>query len=132
VRASSAVKGVISPVGISGVEFEDADESYPVAVTVARHLGAKFIIAVDVSAIAGTTPTGASKKQRRRDIDRALRIKPEAQQADFIMQPDLGYGASPRRPYFLQALRTGEAYARTKLPELQAKLKQAGIDSRSH
>jgi NTE family protein len=30
VRASSAVTGVISPVGIRGTEYEDADESFPV------------------------------------------------------------------------------------------------------
>lgn len=40
VRASSAVPGVISPVGIQGTEYEDADESLPVAVRVARQAGA--------------------------------------------------------------------------------------------
>jgi NTE family protein len=36
VRASGAVPAIISPVGINGVEYEDADESLPVAVRVAR------------------------------------------------------------------------------------------------
>jgi NTE family protein len=53
VRASSAVPGIISPVGINGTEFEDADESLPVAVRAAREAGARFVIAVDVSAKAG-------------------------------------------------------------------------------
>ncbi len=33
VRASAAVPGIISPVGIGGIEYEDADESLPVPVT---------------------------------------------------------------------------------------------------
>lgn len=36
VRASSAVSRIISPVGIQGVEYEDGDESLPVAVRAAR------------------------------------------------------------------------------------------------
>jgi NTE family protein len=122
VRASSAVAGVISPVGISGIEYEDADESLPVAVSVARRLGAKFVIAVDVSAIAGSTPLEASQAIRQRDVARAERIAPETAQADFLLQPDLGYYASPFRSYFLQSLATGESYARSQLPKLQQRL----------
>lgn len=40
VRASSAVPRIISPVGINGTEFEDADESLPVAVRAARQASA--------------------------------------------------------------------------------------------
>jgi NTE family protein len=122
VRASSAVAGVISPVGISGIEYEDADESLPVAVSVARRLGAKFVIAVDVSAIAGSTPPDAPQTMRTRDIARAARIAPETEQADFVLQPDLGYYASPFRSYFLQSLKTGETHTRAKLPLLQERL----------
>jgi NTE family protein len=56
VRASSAVPKIISPVGIQGIEYEDADESLPVAVRAARQAGARFVIAVDVSARPGTAP----------------------------------------------------------------------------
>ncbi|MDZ7592365.1 MAG: hypothetical protein U5L05_17165 [Rubrivivax sp.] len=57
-RASSAVAGVISPVGVRGMEYEDADESLPVAVRAARQAGAQFVIAVDISARAGKAPAG--------------------------------------------------------------------------
>jgi NTE family protein len=36
VRASSAVPGILSPVGIEGTEYEDGDESLPLAVRAAR------------------------------------------------------------------------------------------------
>jgi NTE family protein len=124
VRASSAVAGVISPVGISGIEYEDADESLPVAVSVAKRLGARFVIAVDVSALPGSTPPSASERMRSRDVARAARIAPETAQADFVLHPDLGYYASPFRSYFLQSLEIGEKYARSQLPLLQDRLKQ--------
>jgi NTE family protein len=60
VRASSAVPGIISPVGIQGVEYEDGDESLPLAVRAARQAGASFVIAVDVTPRAETTPPDAS------------------------------------------------------------------------
>lgn len=123
VRASSAVAGVISPVGISGIEYEDADESLPVAVAAAKRLGARFVIAVDVSALPGSTPAAASEAMRRKDIARAERIVPETAQADFVLHPDLGYYASPFRSYFLQSLAIGESYARSQLPLLQDRLK---------
>jgi NTE family protein len=124
VRASSAVAGVISPVGISNTEYEDADESLPVAVSVAKRLGAQFVIAVDVSALPGSTPPEASESMRSRDVARAARIAPETAQADFVLHPDLGYYASPFRSYFLQSLEIGENYARSQLPLLQSRLQQ--------
>lgn len=123
VRASSAVAGIISPVGIQGTEYEDADECLPVAVEVAKRLGAQFVIAVDVSAHPGSTPPSAPEAMRRRDIERAARIAPEVAKADFLLHPDLGYYASPRREYFLNSLASGESYARSMLPLLQEKLR---------
>jgi NTE family protein len=55
VRASSAVPGVISPVGIQGTEYEDGDESLPLAVRAARQAGARFVIAVDVPVATGNS-----------------------------------------------------------------------------
>jgi NTE family protein len=118
VRASSAMPGIISPVGIDGVEYEDGDESLPVPVSAARSAGARFVIAVDVSARAGATPKDAPKKLRERDARRRARIEPEVVQADFLLHPDLDYWAGPRRSYFVDSRRRGEAYARQELPRL--------------
>jgi NTE family protein len=126
VRASSAVPAVISPVGIRGVEYEDADESLPVAVRAARQAGARFVIAVDVSAHPGSAPPGVSPAWLERDARRAARIAPEVQDADFLIHPDMGYRASPSQGFFDKARASGEATARAMLPQLQQALQRAG------
>jgi NTE family protein len=122
VRASSAVPGIISPVGILGVEYEDGDMALPLAVSVARAAGADFVIAVDVSAHDGTAPPDADPKWLARDAKRRALIAPEVAKADFLIHPDMGYLASPRREFFEKAYSSGESTARTLLPALLAKL----------
>jgi NTE family protein len=123
VRASSAVPGIISPVGILGIEYEDGDMALPVAVSVARAAGADFVIAVDVSAHDGTAPPDADPKWLARDAKRRALIAPEVAKADFLIHPDMGYLASPRREFFEKAYASGESTARQMLPALIAKLK---------
>lgn len=127
VRASGAVPGVISPVGIQGTEYEDADESLPVAVRAARQAGARFVIAVDVSARAGKAPAGTSPHLLERDAKRRSRIDPETRLADFLIHPDMDYAASPRSSYFVQARIAGEAAARELMPDLLQKMRHAGL-----
>ena len=126
VRASSAVPGIVSPVGIAGVEYVDADESLPLAVSAARAAGAQFVIAVNVYPRPERTPADATDAMRARDARRRARITPEAAQADVVLQPDLGYEASPLRSYFVASRQIGEAAARAELPTLRARLAQAG------
>lgn len=122
VRASSAMPGIISPVGIDNVEYEDGDESLPVPVTAAISAGAQFVIAVDVSPKAGATPVNAPDSFKRRDRSRRKRIEPEVSRADFLMHPDVGYWAGPFHSYFKEARSIGEAYARSVMPELKEAL----------
>ena len=123
VRASSAMPGIVSPVGIDGVEYEDGDGSLPLAVSAARAAGSRFVIAVDISARAGSTPPEAPEAMRLRDLRRRARIEPEVAKADFLIHPDLGYWAGPWRSYFVESRTIGEAAARRALPALQEKLK---------
>jgi NTE family protein len=123
IRASSAVPSVISPVGINGIEYEDGDVSLPLAVSAARAAGAQFVIAIDVSAHESSTPADAPEDWRRRDAARRARIAPEVSQADFLIHPDLGYLASPKRSYFDMATAAGEQTALRVMPELIAKIK---------
>jgi NTE family protein len=123
VRASSAVPGIISPVGILGTEYEDGDMALPVAVSVARAAGADFVIAVDVSAHDGTAPPDADPKWLVRDAKRRALIAPEVAKADFLIHPDMGYLASPRREFFEKAFASGETTTKQLLPALIAKLK---------
>jgi NTE family protein len=127
VRASSAVPNIISPVGILGTEFEDADVSLPVAVKAARDAGAQFVIAVDVSARDGSAPSDTPEAWLTRDAKRRSLIAPEVALADFLIHPDLGYIASPRREYFLSSRDKGEAYAREVLPALKQKMIERGL-----
>lgn len=130
VRASSAIPRVMSPVGIEGVEYEDGDESLPVAVRAARQAGAQFVIAIDVSARPGSAPAGVKPDWLERDARRRSRIDPEVAQADFVIHPDMGYFASPREAFFNRARQAGEDEARRVLPALRQKLGQAGLDPR--
>jgi NTE family protein len=50
VRASSSVPSVFAPVTIDGRDFVDGGLSSPIPVSVCRALGAKFVLAVDISA----------------------------------------------------------------------------------
>jgi NTE family protein len=127
VRASSAVPGVISPVGIQGTEYEDGDESLPLAVRAARQAGARFVIAVDVTPRLETAPADASPSQRARIGQRLARIAPEAAQAVFVFDAGLGWEASPLPSYFRLARATGEASARRQLPQLLVQLQAAGL-----
>ena len=130
VRASSAIPGVMSPVGIEGVEYEDGDESLPVAVQAARQAGAKFVIAIDMSARPGSAPEGVKPDWLERDARRRSRIDPEVAQADFVIHPDMGYYASPREAFFNRARQAGEDEARRVLPALTLKLAQVGLGPR--
>jgi NTE family protein len=127
VRASSAVPGIISPVGIEGIEYEDGDESLPLAVRAARQAGARFIIAVDVTPRPETAPAEAPLAQRERVANRSARIAPEAALADYLIQAELEFGASPLPGYFRYARAAGERSARQHLPQLRARLRGAGL-----
>jgi len=127
VRASSAVSRIISPVGILGVEYEDGDESLPVAIRAARQAGAKFIIAVDVTAVPGTAPADTLASRLEREAKRRSRIDPELIHADFVIHPDLGFGTVPTPAFFEHARRIGEQTARRSLSSLQAAISAAAL-----
>lgn len=127
VRASSAVAGILSPVGIEGTEYEDGDESLPLAVSAARQAGARFVIAVDVTPRPEIAPPGTSQSQRERVGKRHARIVPEAAQADYLIHAELEFSASPLPSYFRYARATGERSARSHLPQLLASLQRAGF-----
>jgi NTE family protein len=127
VRASSAVPGILSPVGIEGTEYEDGDESLPLAVRAARQAGARFVIAVDVTPRPETAPPDASRSQRERVERRSARIAPEAALADHLIHAELDFAASPLPSYFRYARSAGESSARRQLPQLLDKLHRAGL-----
>ena len=127
VRASSAVPGIISPVGINGVEYEDGDVSAPLAVTAARAAGAKFVIAVNVYPKPESIPEDASDKNKSRVIRRARQIAPQAALADFVIHAETPFYASPRKRFFNASRDVGKQVALENLAALKIALQEQGV-----
>lgn len=126
VRASSAVPGIISPVGIQGIEFEDGDVSLPLAVSAARDAGAEFVIAVNVYPKESSIPDNASERARAQVIRRSEQINRELRNADFVIHAETPFAASPRKSFFRKSRSLGEQEATAKLPELFTALEKRG------
>ncbi|MBK8324591.1 MAG: patatin-like phospholipase family protein [Betaproteobacteria bacterium] len=126
VRASSASPGQFEPVRIGGEALVDGDEASPVPIRVARQLGAKVVIAVDVSAYLATTPPGAPAEWVRKDERRAAQVRAEADEADVLVHPDIGYYAGHTAEYRQRVIAVAAAATRAKLPEIRAAIARAG------
>lgn len=128
VRASSAVSRVFSPVGIQGIEYEDGDESLPVAVRAAKQAGASFVIAIDVTARPGSAPAGTSNSRLAKEARRRGRIDPELADADFVIHPEMQFNSWPTPEFFEHARQSGENAARKLLPDLRALMAAKKLD----
>ncbi len=127
VRASSATPAQFSPVNIRGVIYQDGDEAAPVPIKAARTLGARVVIAVDVSAHLSATPKGTSENWQVRDRKRTAMVAAEAQYADVLIHPDLGYYAAISEDYRKMCIERGAAAARAALPKIRAALLAKGV-----
>ena len=124
VRASSASEGQFTPVKIDGQEYLDSDEMSPVPIKAARELGAKVVIAVDVSAFAEDTPAGVPQEWIDKDARRAKQVKAEAPLADVLLHPNIGYYAGFSENYRRGVIASAEAEARKRMPEIKAALQK--------
>lgn len=126
VRASSSVPGVFQPVFIKGRYYVDGGLVRPVPVSVARSLGANFIIAVDIS----SRPQNASIQNRPDQLLQTFSImsqtinRYELQNADIVIRPDTSVIDQTNLTGLHQAVLEGEKAADAKLSELKAKLKR--------
>jgi len=130
VRASSANPYSFIPVTIAGEEFIDGDEASPVPIRAARALGAKVVIAVDVSAYVERAPPEAKPGWIARDFKRKRLVEAEAKDADVLIHPDLGYYADIRTEYRVRSIARAEAATRAVLPEIRAAI--AAKDGLAH
>jgi NTE family protein len=119
-RASAASPGQFEPVRISGEAYVDGDESSPVPIRAARLLGARVVIAVDVSAYPERTPAGVPPEWVRKDARRAKQVAAEAPEADVLLHPDLGYFAGRSEDYRHRVIAAAEHATRAQLPALLA------------
>ena len=124
-RASSATSGQFNPVRILGVEYHDGDEATPVPINAARKLGARVIIAVDVSAYVSAIPPDVPEDWSKRDRSRAAKVDAEKGQADVFIHPDLGYYAGISDNYRRLCIARGEAAALAALPAIKAAIARA-------
>jgi len=126
VRASSASPGQFEPVRIGSETYVDGDEASPVPIRAARQLGARVVIAVDVSAYLETTPPGAKPEWVVKDQRRARQVSAEAPQADVVLHPDIGYYAGHTEEYRRRVIAIAEEYTRREMPRIRAALAKAG------
>jgi len=92
VRASSAVPSVFQPVRIGTVDYVDGGLVSPVPVSFARKMGADFIIAVNISAQPDAQKAGSTFEvllQTFAIMGQSIN-QYELQQADVVVQPELG------------------------------------------
>ena len=131
VRASSASPGQFEPVRIGDELYVDGDESSPVPIRAARALGAKFVIAVDVSAYERDTPSGVPREWVEKDARRARQVGLEAPAADVLLHPNIGYYAGHNEEYRRRVIELAERQTREQLPAIRAALARAGIAPQS-
>lgn len=106
VQAACAIEGQFSPVRIRGQRHADADLTLPLPVRLARSLGAARVLAVDASAHETRAPPG-SERWRDGDLRKRALTRPDAQAADLLLHPDIGYYASISRDYRERCIEAG-------------------------
>ena len=131
VRASSASPGQVDPVRIGDHLYIDGDETAPVPILVARLLGARVVIAVDVSAYDKDTPPNVPKEWIVKDARRAEQVKAEAAHADVLLHPNVGYYSGYSEEYRRKIIAIAESYTREQLPAIRAAVAQASSTERT-
>ncbi|MEO7741673.1 MAG: patatin-like phospholipase family protein [Usitatibacter sp.] len=126
VRASVASPGQFEAVRIGNDYYLDGDEASPVPILAARALGAKIVIAVDVSAYLESTPPGVPRDWVAKDERRARQIRHEAPAADILLHPDIGYYAGHDENYRRRVMQVAERFTREQMPAIRAALAKAG------
>jgi NTE family protein len=125
VRASSANSESFKPVRIGDEEYVDGDDASPVPIHAARMLGARVVIAVDVSAYAEDTPPNVPREWVEKDARRARQIAAEAPEADLLLHPNIGYYAGHNEEYRRRVIALAEAYTRKHIPQIRAAVERA-------
>jgi len=91
VRASAAVPGVFQPVQVAGREYVDGGLASPVPVRIARGMGAKRVLAVDISAKPQFQPTQSLGELLMQTINIMGEHLGQAElsEADLVLRPEV-------------------------------------------
>jgi NTE family protein len=124
VRASAAVPGVFQPVTINGRQYVDGGLTSPVPVRAVREMGADFVIAVDISAIAEGQPVDSMSAilWQTTTIMGSVIGKAELAEADVVIRPRLPYVKSWDFTARHESMIEGERAALAALPAIRRKL----------
>lgn len=125
VRASAAIPGVFLPVKINGGYFIDGGVADPIPVKIARELGAKFIIAVDLS---GQLNTALPRHvigilQRSLEIHYLHHSRIACDQADYVIQIPFQNVSTFEDGQNEKIYENGRLAARKALPAIKERLK---------
>ncbi len=106
VQAACAIEGQFTPVRVRGQRYADADLRVPLPVRLVRSLGAVRVLAVDASADETRAPAG-TERWRESDLRKRALTRPDAEAADVLLHPDIGYYASVSREYREKCIAAG-------------------------
>ena len=127
VRASSASAPEFEAVRVGDQMFMDSDEMAPVPIRAARSLGAKVVIAVDVSAYPQDTPPGVPKEWIDKDARRARQVAAEAAEADVLLHPNIGYWAGEDADYRRRVIGIAANYTAARIQAIKTALANADV-----
>jgi NTE family protein len=127
VRASGADPDQFQPVKVGNDTYLDGDVASPVPIRAARSLGAKVVIAVDVSAFAEDTPPGVPQHWIDKDARRAKQVRAEAPYADVLLHPNIGYYAGYNESYRRRVIEAAERYTRDHVAQIRAAFAKAAV-----
>lgn len=124
VRASSAVPGVFTPVGIAGHDYVDGGLVAPVPVSQARAMGAEVVLAVDISSDPqGNDANGLLKVMLQTTAIMGQSInRHELKGADVVLRPALSGVGSADFSARQRSIAAGRAAMLAALPRLKAEL----------
>lgn len=128
VQASASVPGLLEPVTLEGRTLVDGNLCAPVPIVVARRLGARHVVAVDVSPLPGQAHLGDpidALYQAFSILTRKLATE-EKSAADIVIEPTLPHHGEMSATLLGELVRAGEQAAREALPALRARFARAG------
>jgi len=130
-RASSSIPGVFYPVIIQGEEYVDGDLKKPVPVTIAREMGADFIIAVDISQQPKDSPALLDiidiLKQSLRIMRQSI-LSQELASAQVVIRPAIGMTPEIDAASKLHLIKAGEEAATAALPMIHEWLQKIAAE----
>lgn len=133
VRASSSIPGVFYPVMIDGEEYVDGDLKKPVPVTLAREMGADFIIAVDISQQPAHHPAPEDiidiLKQSLRIMRQSI-LSHELETAQVVIRPEIDITPEIDANSKLRLIKTGEEAATAAMPQIREWLQKIEAEKR--